>query len=256
VQAAAGPPAACAFDPLVAQGAAGDGQFALHAAVANHQGSDPSPFLSVAEEAAVQGRSRDSEVALIAACRVAAKAGAATAPVAEVQTRLAQHYTALATREREQAARRALVERADGLLAASVTGYEQSLGREASRTRLAAQRLAVFRQGSPALVSGVAETVPPTQGQAQGDPGRADATGTLGAARQSLAERPARQDEELPQVDADLERLYEQARSVSRDPAGLQRRHQQALAQRQACRTEACLREWYSQRRRQLFSEF
>jgi hypothetical protein len=36
----------------------------------------------------------------------------------------------------------------------------------------------------------------------------------------------------------------------------MQRRQQQAMAARNACRDEDCLRAWYAQRKRQLFAEF
>lgn len=248
VQAAAEAPRACAFEPLVAPRPGGDGRFALHAAVAQQQGIDATPYLAVAEEASVQGRPRDAEVAMIAACRVAAREGTASVPVAEVQTRLSQHYTAIAMGERDLAARAPLVARADQLLADSVRAYEAALGRQASRTRLAMQRLEAFRAGSAALASGQAPAADPAAGLPE--------TAMLGNSRRSLAESVPRADEALAGVDADLERLYAQARSVSRDPAGVERRHQQALARRQACPDEACLRAWYAQRRRQLFSEF
>ncbi len=245
------PPKACGFDPLIAPRSDGDGVFALHAAVANQPGNDPTAFLSVAEEASVQGRARDTEVALIAACRVAARETADAVPVADVQTRLSQHYTAIAMRERDLAARLPLIERADQLLAASARAYEATLGRQASRTRVAVQRLESFRRGSQALAAGQDLAAPPAS-TAEGVPN----TGMLGSSPRSLTEQVPRTDEALAEVDADLQRLYDQARSVSRDPAGVQRRHQEALARRQACPDEACLRAWYAQRRRQLFSEF
>ena len=139
--------------------------------------------------------------------------------------------------------------RADQLLAESARVYEAILGRQASRTRLAVQRLESFRRGSAALASGqdLAGTT-----AAGGPPD----TAMLGNSRHSLTEQVPRADEALAEVEADIQRLYAQARNVSRDPAGVERRHQQALARRQACPDEACLRAWYAQRRRQLFSEF
>lgn len=79
----------------------------------------------------------------------------------------------------------------------------------------------------------------------------------LGAAPEAAPERPVQRSAELRQLDSDLQRLYAQARAVSEDRAGLERRHQAALARRDACGdNEACLRRWYSERRRQLFTEF
>jgi len=251
LQAAA--PAACHFEPMVQARGTADGQFGLHAALASHRNGDPGPFLSVAEEAGVQGRPRDAEVALIAACQVAARAGR-TAPLADVQARLAQHYTTVATHEREAGQRGTLLQRAEALLGESVTAYSAALGPTASRTRVAAQRLAAFRQGAPAFMSNATESV---AGADVGGPSpSAEDTSAAGASRHSLADRPPRSDENLGQVESDLERLYAQAQSISRDPIGVQRRHQQALARRQACRDEACLRGWYAQRKRELFDEF
>jgi len=59
-------------------------------------------------------------------------------------------------------------------------------------------------------------------------------------------------------MERDLDRLRAQARAVTRDPGGFARRQEQAWAQRESqCRGDkACLRNWYAQRKRQLFSEF
>lgn len=242
-------PAACNFEPMVPPRGAGDGQFGLYAALSSHRSGEPQPFLMVAEEAAVQGRPRDAEVALIAACRVAAQAGP-TVPLADVQGRLAQHYTGVATHEREAAQRSSLMQRAETLLADSAAAFASALGPNASRTRMAAQRLASFRQGATAMMSEHASDLPPRP------PPNPEDTSAAGAARHSLADRPPRSDENLADVEDDLQRLYAQAHAVSKDQAGLQRRHQQALARRQACRDEACLRQWAAQRKRELFDEF
>jgi hypothetical protein len=237
-------PTACAFEPIAANAGAADGKFVLASALASQQFTDAAPFVAVAEEAAGAGRSRDAEVALIAACRVAARAGALTAPVADVQSRLGNHYALLGNREHEGPTRAALLDRAGELLDESFQGYASALGAQASKTRMAQQRLAAFRQGAiaPTTVANPAPNAAPTA--------------TMGAARLSLADRPVRRDENLSQVDQDLQRLYAQARAVTRDPNGMQRRQQQALAARDACHDEACLRGWYAQRKRQLFAEF
>jgi hypothetical protein len=241
----------CAFEPLVDRSNGRDGMFAL-ASRPIQRASDATPFLKVAEEAAREGRARDAEVALIAACRIAGHAGVPTAPLADVQSRLAEHYTAVAARMTDLAPRAGLLERAEKLLADSVHAYAGALGKDASRTRLAEQQLASLRQrGALAAATAAAPDagVPPTAAEQQ--------AARLGAARLSLAERPPRADEDVAELDADLERLYAQARALTKDPAGLQRRHQQALAQRSACRgDESCLRNWHAQRKRQLFSEF
>lgn len=252
VQAAAAPapaptPSTCAFDPIVPAGGARDGQFALEPALALHRSADPAPFLAVAGESAKDGRPRDTEVALIAACRIAGQAGANAAPVADVQTRLAHHYAVLARQTPEGEARTALMARAEELLESTVQTYAGALGRESSKARLAQQRLAALRQPAPAPVV-VAQ---PPAAAAPADP-----TASMGSSRLSLADRPPAPTEEVADLDRDLQRLYAQASAVSKDPAGLQRRHQQALAARSACRDDACLRSWYAQRKRQLFSEF
>ena len=235
-------PAACAFDPIVASAGSADGKFVL--ADASQQFSDSAPFLAVAEEAAAAGRPRDAEVALIAACRIASHAGAVSAPVADAQARLANHYAQVGGQQNEGPARVTLLERAEDLLQASFQGYASALGEQSSKTRMAQQRLVAFRQGAiaPPVVAAAAP--------------HSATTATMGAARLSLADRPVRRDENLGEVDQDLQRLYAQARAVTRDPVGLQRRQQQALAARNACRDEDCLRAWYAQRKRQLFAEF
>ncbi len=242
----------CAFEPLVDRTGARDGQFAL-SSTAIQRGTDAGPFLKVAEEAVKEGRSRDAEVALIAACRIAGHSGIPTAPLADVKSRLAEHYGLIAARETEVGPRTGLMERAEKLLADSVHAYAGALGKDASRTRVAEKQLAALRErGAQALASaaapvGVGGTATASEQQAA----------RLGAARPSLAERPPQADEEVVELEADLERLYTQARTVTKDPAGLQRRHQQAMAQRAACRgDESCLRNWHAQRKKQLFAEF
>jgi hypothetical protein len=248
--AAVAAPTACAFQPLLGASDARDGQFMLDAVPAIHRSSDFTPFLAVADEAAREGRMRDTEVALIAACRIASQAGAASAPLADVQTRLAHHYATVAASGDAAGPRTQLLERAETLLADSVPVYASSLGPQASKTRMAQQQLAAVRDPAARLPKPAPLVVAAPQPEPQ-------ETTRLGAARSSLAERPPLRTEELTQVDQDLERLYAQARAVSRDPAGMQRRHQQALAQRSACRgDEECLRGWYAQRKRQLFGEF
>jgi hypothetical protein len=237
-------PTACAFEPVVDKAGTADGQFVLASALAAQKFDDATPFLAVADEAARQGRARDAEVALIAACRVAARGGALSVPVADAQGRLANHYAALGNREKEGPARAALLDRAGQLFDDSFQAYAAALGEQSSKTHLAQQRLAAFRQGALAPTTIASPAAP------------AEATASMGAARQSLADRPLRVDENLSEADHDLQRLYDQARAVTRDPAGMQRRQQQALAARNACRDENCLRQWYAQRKRQLFDEF
>lgn len=263
--AAVDPPAAsavpvggtCPTQPLAQAQGSDDGQFALQAALATGASTDPSAFLTVAREAAEQGRVRDAEVALMAACHVAERSyGQPSAPVADIKSQMGQHYVVLAAQEGLATARDQLLQRASALFAESASTYAAALGKNASKTRLAERRLAALREPDPTLP-------PPTplmvaRPAPRAEPEAAPPTARLGAARStSLAERPPLRSEDLGKVEQDLDRLYDQARAVSRDPAGVQRRHQQALAQRSACRGDAeCLRGWYAERKRALFGEF
>jgi hypothetical protein len=227
-----------------------DGLFQLKPALAPD--AKASALVAVAREAQQQGRVRDAEVALIAACHAAEReAGARSAPIAEVKSQLGQHYVNLAAREGAEAPRQEMHKRAEGLWSESADAYAASLGRDASKTRIAQRRLASLAQAAPQPAN--------------------PATASMGAARSTSeaserAARPlpsvpapdlARSDPELAQLESDLERLRAQASRVSRDPAGMRRREVQALAQRDArCQDKGCLLRWYAQRRRQLLAEF
>ena len=63
----------CGFDPLLARSGPQDGQFMVTAALAFDATARPEAFIAVARDAAGEGRSRDAEVALIVACRLAAR---------------------------------------------------------------------------------------------------------------------------------------------------------------------------------------
>lgn len=237
----------CPSEALASASADGDGRFDLQAALATGSRAEPSAFVVVAREAAQQGRVHDAEVALLAACHVAEEAdGRASAPLADVKSQLGQHYVMLAAREEADDAREGLLQRASLLFADSAQAYAAALGRNASKTRMAEQRLASVRE--PQTLHAALDAQPP-------------ATGTLGAARmpERIAPVPelVQADPELSQLERDLERLRAQAASVSRDRAGMQRREAQALAQRDArCQDKACLLHWYAQRRAQLLGEF
>jgi hypothetical protein len=246
--AAAQPPGPCAFDPLIPAQAAGDGQFDLDAALAGPTPPGAKAFMAVADEMAAQRRWRDAEVALIAACRAAApKVGAQGVPVAGAQSRLAQFYVDYAQREAHGPRDEARA-RAQTLLAASAAIYEAVLGKQSSRTRMAAKRAAALAQQPGAPLTGGAGTAGAAPGQVE------EGTSAMGAAR---GQAVPRSDVGLEELDGDLARLRAQAGSVTRDPAGFRRRAAQAEAQREACGgEEACLRQWHAQRRRQLLSEF
>lgn len=251
----ASPAGSCPADAAAAPAGEGDGQFQLARALAMQPLPEASAFVSVAREALQQGRSRDAEVAFIAACHTAERAsGAQSTPVADAKSQLGQHYAALARRSQDDAARDQLLQRASTLFSEGARAYATALGRNASKTRLAEQRLASL--SDPALRD-PSLRLPEAGPVAVSSEPTAPDTARLGSARMSLADAPPARTEDLGKVDDDLERLYAQARSVSRDPVGMQRRHQQALAQRSACRDDAeCLRQWAAQRKRQLFAEF
>lgn len=252
--------ASCPSQPLAQAAGGQDGQFVLEAALASRSHADPSAFVAVAREAAEEGRVRDTEVALIAACHVAERAsGGASAPVADLKSQLAQQYVAQAAHESSDEVRDRLLQRASALFGESASAYAAALGKNASKTRMAQQRQASLADPAARALAIAPKPRAITPSPIVGvPPPPAPDTSRSGAARSSsLAERPPLRSEDLRQVDQDLERLYNQARAVSRDPAGMQRRHQQALAQRSACRgDEGCLRNWYAQRKRQLFDEF
>jgi hypothetical protein len=224
-------PAACGFDPLIQASGAGDGKFDADAALAGPRPPTSKAFVTVADEMVAQRRWHDAEVALIAACRAAAAAaGAPTVPVASAQARLARFYLDYARLDAE-GPRPELRVRAQDLLASSASTYESVLGKDASRTRMAARQAAALAQG---------RTEPlPSQSR----------TDIMGGSVMSSSE-------DIAQMHEDLGRLHAQAASVTNDPAGFRRRAAQAEARRLACRDEACQRRWYAERRRQLFDEF
>jgi hypothetical protein len=247
--AAAKPAGPCDFDPLVPAQAPGDGRFDLDAALAGPTPPNAKAFMAVADEMAAQRRWRDAEVALIAACRAATpKVGSRGVPVANAQSRLGQFYVDYAQRE-PHGPRDEARARAQALLAASAATYEAVLGKQSSRTRMAAKRAAALAQRPDSVLGGgtAAAGAPPAGGTDEG-------TSAMGAARSQAMPRA---DVDLGTVDSDLARLQAQAGSVTRDPAGFRRRSAQAEAQRQACGgQEGCLRQWHAQRRRQLLNEF
>lgn len=239
----AGTPA-CDFEPLVPVSGPSDGRFTLDAALAGNE--RVRGYVAASREAARQGRQRDSEVALIVACRLAARhAPSLSVPVADAQARLGQRYLELLQGMAEGELRGRLLERAGQLLEHSSRNYELVLGSAASKTRIAAGRLALLGR----LRS---EADPDRQPAAPEGPGLAEASAPgWGAQAAALASDP-----ELAQLESDMTRLQAQATSVARDPSGLQRRARDALARRSECRDKACLLQWYAQRRRELLAEF
>jgi hypothetical protein len=239
----------CPAQPLAVASDDRDGRFALEPVLGKGNHADASAFLAVAKEATGAGRLRDAEVALLAAFHVAEQAnGGASAPLADVKSQLGQHYVLLAAREDTEAAREGLLQRASDLFSDSAGAYAAALGRNASKTRLAEERLAAVR--SPETLSAALQPQPEPP------------TTTMGAAPEIAPRRSAvpllvNSDPELAQLEHDMQRLRAQAESISRDRAGMQQRDAQALAARDArCQDKACLLRWYAQRRAQLLDEF
>lgn len=260
---------ACGFEPLLAPSSGRDGRFTLDAAT-GRDSPHARGYIAAARDAARQGRWRDSEVALLVACRLAgATSPLMSVPVADVQSLLGQRYLEAAEAESDDALRSALLERAESLLESSLLAYAVVLGSDASKSRLAARRVALLgkvRERHERFTMAMPDTafLPP-------DPG-ASALATLGAAAQPWGGvvppgagdlGPARtaalirSDPELTQLEADLARLRAQAANVTRDAEGLRQRSERALAQRDAqCRDKPCLLRWYAQRKRELLAEF
>lgn len=243
----------CPAQPLAQAGGREDGVFVLDPALVHRTSSDAAPFLAVAREALEQGRPRDAEVALIAACQVAEQvSGAQSAPLADVKSELGQHYVALAAREESQEARDSLLRRASSLYSDAAAAYAAALGRNASKTRMAERRLASVRDPSTLEAARRAPTSVLGAASPSAMPGDVPAFGRdTGASRVLVNSDP-----ELAQLELDLQRLRAQAASVSRDPAGLRQRDAQAAARAAACQDKACLQRWYAQRRSQLLREF
>ena len=239
----------CPSEPLLQARGAADGQYGLQAALTQAADARPSAFVAVAGEAVRQGRVRDAEVALLAACHLAERvSGPLSAPVADAKSQLGQHYAALAGAQAPPDANPALDERASRLLAESARAYAAALGRNASRTRLAERRLA-------AVDTAAARRAPAGETARMG---AAAATSEATQRREApVAPVLVGSDPDLARLDADLQRLRAQVLRVSRDPVAMRRRDAQALAQRDArCQDKACLHQWYAQRRRQLLTEF
>lgn len=258
-------PGPCGFEPLLDAAGTHDEQFDLQATLANERQPDANAFLAVARETSVEGRPRDTEVALIAACRAAARAS--TPPsvlLSDVLARLGQHYAEAASAQPSESVKQEAMARARQLLSESVAGYTAVLGKNASKTRIAQRRVAALERAEAhpnvVTVDGSAGTQedPARMGAASSQASQAIDENVLAGPcsnRLTAASRTACADPELAQMETDLRRLGAQAASVTRDPQGFRRRA--AQAQRDAsCQDKDCLMRWYAQRRRQLLDEF
>lgn len=287
-------PAACDLEPLITPGSAQDGRATTEHPFPGDARAKAKVFLRQAETAAAQGRPRDAEVALLAACRENDKAsGRPTVPLARVLGKLGDRYVAAAGAEESPMLRGQLMARARHVVRLSAQAYATTLGPNASRSRMARERLASLEQELVAAADAPQARDQRAQAAAAA-PARAAPTQQVRApppARQLAARQetkppppPVRQqdraepapqrtelppgpqpapvragvanDPELRQLAADLARLRAQAQAVSEDPAGFSRRADIAQAQRDRCQDAACLREWYGKRRRELLAEF
>lgn len=278
------PRTACAIEPQVPPASAGDGHLRAEHPFPAAPRAKAKVFLRKARTAASQGRARDAEVALLAACRYSQEASAApTVPLARVLGQLGEHY--LAAAGSSPGSREALIARAREMLELSAGTYAQALGPNARRSREARERLAVVEDGVRLAADAptakgpvqVDASLVPTPPAAQTPPRAASARPP---AQRPMATRPRRGtqegpaapglapipqapvlaqeqgDPELRQRAADLARLRAQAQAVSDDPEGFRRRAALAQAQRAQCRDAACLRDWHARRRQELLAEF
>jgi hypothetical protein len=228
-------PAACEWSPTLPPAGDKDGRFTVDAALSLPSTSSPGAFLDVAREAMGDGRPRDAEVALIVACRLAARQSTRpTVLLGDIQALLGEHYA------KTKAADGAPDERTRRLFSDSLASYVAALGPQAAKTRSAQARLASADRAEPQATAVSARESPPSPPP-------------VPAAAPALVHS----DPDLAQLESDLARLRAQAESVSKDPAALRRQAERARAQRDAaCHDRACLERWYAQRRRELLEEF
>lgn len=147
------PPAAadpCEGEPLLPPAGRNDGLYRL-----TRTGGEPQPqasaYLAVAREAARTGRTRDSEVALLMACRLAARDAASDSVLAaaDARQRLGVLYLAKLRANPEGEAAESVRARAHGLLTESHALFERALGADSQRTRVAASRVSELEAAVP-----------------------------------------------------------------------------------------------------------
>ncbi|QJW84130.1 hypothetical protein HK414_10250 [Ramlibacter terrae] len=150
-----------------------------------------------------------------------------------------------------------LLQRVEGLLADTVNAYTAALGANASKTRLATQRLAALRQPVETILSGNGEpTSDPTLLGAAAASATPEAAAECAAAR-SPSEKLICTDAELAEMDRDWTACAPGPRRHAR-PGRFRAAAGAGWARREAqCRGDkACLRNWYAQRKKELFREF
>lgn len=267
----------CGMQPLIPPGGSFDGQARLEHPFPAGPRARAKVFLRAAEAAEAQGRPRDAETALLAACRESERASPKpSVPLARVLATLGEHY-ADAARDLPQL-REPLLARTRAAFMASVDIYAQALGPNASRTRQAQERLAAL-DADGTMVAAMHPTRPDTARAGpvvasplrtrEATPAPAASAARVrskarahagGAAPEAQSPRPApapvAAGPEFRQLASDLERLRAQAEAVSDDPSGLRMRADAARASKDRCQDAACLRGWYAQRRQELLAEF
>jgi hypothetical protein len=270
-------PVACDFEPLIPPNGGADGHASIEHPFPAGPRARAKVFLRAADAAAAQGRARDVEVALLAACRASdAASDRPTLPFARVLGLLGERYAAAAARTESQVLQEQLVSRARHVLALSAKTYDSALGPNAATSRRAWQRVTELEQdvlaasdlpASSDLLPRVRLAPAPQPQRVQATPAATAATIATARARPQPAQRlprpePPQQrpapgsDPEIMQLAADLARLRAQAESVSDDRAGFRQRAAAAQAERAQCADAACLRRWYAKRRRELLAEF
>jgi hypothetical protein len=150
LQSAITPVASCSFEPLLQPAARADAQFNAPAEVTDKTVLDVAAYVSVANDAATQGRIRDAEVAFITACRIAGHLlGAPSLELADTRYQLARHYTTVAAAGPAGDSQRSeVLRRAETLFNESMEGYTARLGPPHEKTRLAAAGLTLARQAA------------------------------------------------------------------------------------------------------------
>lgn len=186
----------------------------------------------------------DDEARLLERCHRFAALAFATVQLAQTQAKLAQLYGRALLGGAPATLRPQLTERTQLMLASSAAVYDTVLGPMASRTQLAARRLARAHEGDVGVAARPSTAL------------AAEASGThvLGAAGPQPSAQEAAPD--VAQLASDLARLRAQAEAVSHDPDGLRARIARAEAARARCSDDACLRRWYARRRAELLAEF
>ncbi|WP_049871245.1 lysozyme inhibitor LprI family protein [Ramlibacter tataouinensis] len=164
-QATAGP-AACAFDPMAPERGSGDGQLRLRTDLDGKTAADAAGLVWLAHEVAGQGRTRDTEVALIMACRLAARLDGPQAPaVAEAKYQLGRHYLALVAPGGASAlgggTRGDMLRRAQEVLQESRHAFTAQYGDAHAKTQLAAAAAATAQQSLTAVAARPPNAVPP-----------------------------------------------------------------------------------------------